>query len=51
MNNIALRVTAAYKINPMFALAPFVGYNIPLDVTEDRYSEEFIAGAALHVKF
>lgn len=51
MNNIALRVTAAYKLNPMFTFAPFVAYNIPLDVTEDRYSGEFIAGALLYVKF
>lgn len=51
LNNIALRVTAAYKICPIFTVAPFVAYNIPLEVTEDRYSEEFIAGAALHIKF
>ena len=51
MNNASLRLTAAYKINPMFAIAPFVAYNIPLDATKDRYDDEFIAGGAFHVKF
>lgn len=51
MNNVALRITAAWKFNAMFSLAPFVAYNIPLEATENRYDEEWIGGAALHVKF
>ena len=51
MNNASLRLTAAYKINPMFTIAPFIAWNLPLEATEDRYDDEFIAGGALHVRF
>lgn len=51
LNNIAIRVTGTWKFNPHCAVAPFVAYNIPLEATKDLYSEEFIIGGALHLKF
>jgi hypothetical protein len=35
----------------MFTIAPFIAWNLPLEATEDRYDDEFIAGGALHVRF
>ena len=51
MNNIALRITATYKISAQCSISPFIAYNLPLEATEDRYHEEFMGGAALQFKF
>jgi hypothetical protein len=51
LNNIALRLTANYKLSANFNISPFIAYNLPLEATQDRYSEELMGGAALQIKF
>jgi hypothetical protein len=51
MNNLALRLTATYKLCTNCSIAPFIAYNLPLEATEDRYPEEIMGGAALQFKF